>query len=214
MKQLYLLALALVISSSVLLAQAYESQVTYDKKKQQGLAIDYSYSAEAVENAFVKKLAAEGYKAKEEKGILNRDKGFLVYKNTYITDISSDRLDYLIKVERKSRKSEEGSVLYMVMLKGDQNALTAMDASDAGKAKTFLNNLQPLVEAADLELKIKAQEDLVAKSEKKLKDLKDDQLSLENKLRQNKADQEATQKEIEAQKQALGVLVGKRKTSN
>lgn len=214
MKHFYLLLLALAGSVTMLRAQAYESQVTYDKKKQQGLAIDYPYPAEAVENAFVKKLAAEGYKAREEKGILNRDKGFLVYKNTYITDISADRMDYLVKVERKSRKTDDGSILYLVILKGEDNALAGMDASAAGKAKSFLNNLQPLVEAADLELKIKAQEDAVAKSEKKLKDLKDDQLNLENKLKQNKADQETTQKDIEVQKQALGVLVGKRKTSN
>jgi len=55
-----------------------------------------------VENAFVKRMEKLGYKAKEEKGILNRDKGFLVFKNAYVTDISKDRLDYIIKVERKS----------------------------------------------------------------------------------------------------------------
>ena len=59
----------------------------------------------------------------------------------------------------------------------------------------------------------KAQEETVAKAEKKLQDLKDDQVSLEKKLQQNKIDQDSTQKDIENQKQALGVLVGKRKTN-
>lgn len=79
-------------------------------------------------------------------------------------------------------------------------------------AKNFLNNMIPDIEAADLELQIKAQEALVTKSEKKFADLKSEQTSLEKKLLQNKADQENTQKEIANQKQALGVLVGKRKT--
>lgn len=214
MKRFYLAMIAVFSGALTAAAQSYESTVQYDKKKQQGLAIDYAYPAEAVENAFVKKLAAMGYKAKEEKGILNRDKGFLVYKNVYITDISSERLDYLVKVERKSKKTDDASVLSMVILKGEENALVAMGASETGKAKSFLNNLTPLIEAADLELKIKAQEDAVAKSEKKLRDLREDQVSLENKLKQNKTEQENTQKEIEAQKQALGVLVGKRKTSD
>jgi predicted nucleic acid-binding Zn-ribbon protein len=70
------------------------------------------------------------------------------------------------------------------------------------------------VEAADLELQILAQQEVVAKAEKKLRDLKEEQASLEKKILENKTGQENTQKDIEAQKQALGVLEGKRKTMN
>lgn len=195
------------------MAQAYESSIQYDKKKQNGIAIDYSYPAQAVENAIVKKLEKMGYRPKEEKGILNRDKGFLVYKNIYFTDISKDRMDYMIKVEKKSRKAEDESVLYMIMMKDDKNALTIMEASDVGKAKVFLNNMLPDIEAANLELQIKAQEEIVAKAERKLNDLKTDQASLEKKLQDNKTAQETTQKDIEDQKQALGILIGKRKSN-
>lgn len=203
-----------ILFSCLLQAQAYEASIQYDKKKQQAIAIDYAYQPQAVENAIVQKLARMGYKAKEEKGILNRDKGFLVYKNTFITDINSERLDYMIKVERKSRKESDEAILYLIMMKGDQNALSLMDASGAGKAKSFLNNLLPEVEAADLELRILAQQEVVAKAEKKLRDLKEEQINLEKKLDENKTSQENTQKDIEAQKQALGVLEGKRKTMN
>ena len=55
--------------------------ITYDKKKQRAIMIDYTYSAEAVQNAIVKKMERMGYKPKEEKGIFNKDKGFLVFKN-------------------------------------------------------------------------------------------------------------------------------------
>jgi septal ring factor EnvC (AmiA/AmiB activator) len=135
----------------------------------------------------------------------------MVYKNAYVTDISPDRMDYIIKVERKSRKEKDEAVLYMIMNKNDENALATMDAVSVGQAKVFLNNMIPEIEAANLEIQIKDQEEIVAKAEKKLNGLRDDQVSLEKKLRENKADQEATQKDIEAQKQALGTLQGKRK---
>jgi hypothetical protein len=203
-----------IFFSFLLTAQAYEASIQFEKKKQQAIAIDYAYQPQAVENAIVLKLSKMGYKAKEEKGILNRDKGFLVYKNIFITDINGERMDYLLKVERKSRKESDESVLYMIMMKDDKNALTLIDAAGVGKAKSFLNNLLPEVEAADLELQILAQQEVVAKAEKKLRDLKEEQASLEKKILENKTGQENTQKDIESQKQALGVLEGKRKTMN
>jgi hypothetical protein len=194
-------------------AQAYEGAIQYDKKKQQAILIDYSYSSEAVQNAITGKLAKMGYKPKEEKGIFNKDKGFLVYKNTYINDISTERMDYIINVERRSRKEKDEAILYLILSRDGNNLFSKVDIAVISNAKTFLNNLLPEVEAADLELKIKAQEEVVAKAEKKLRDLKDDQSNLEKKLTQNKKDQEDTQKDIEAQKQALGILVGKRKSN-
>jgi hypothetical protein len=194
-------------------SQAYESNIQYDKKKQQAIAIDYSYTSEAVQNAMVQKLGKMGYKPKEEKGLLNRDKGFLIFRNAYVTDINGDKMDFFIKVERKSRKENDESTLYMIMNKNGENALLRMSPEDINNAKSFLNNMLPEVEAADLEIRIKDQEETVARAEKKLTNLKSEQISLEKKLSDNKADQEATQKDIEAQKQALGVLLGKRKSN-
>jgi hypothetical protein len=193
--------------------QAYEGTIQYDKKKQKAVVIDYGYPAQAVENAFIQKMEKLGYKAKEEKGILNRDKGFLIFKNAYVTDISDDKMDFMVKVERKSRKESDEAVLYMIMMKEDSNALDKLEAYDIGRSKTFLNNMIPDIEAAHLELQIKEQEEVIAKAEKKLRNLKDDQSSLEKKLQENKTDQNNTEKDIENQKQALVNLVNKRKPS-
>lgn len=211
MKNVILFFSTMVTLSQVISAQAYEGKIQYDKKKQQAVVIDYNYPAQAVENAFVLKMEKMGYKAKEEKGIFNKDKGFIVFKNAYVIDISNDRMDYIISVERKSRKESDEAVLYMIMSRDGENAMAKMDAANVGKAKLFLNNMLPDIEAAWLEIQIKDQEEVVAKAEKKLKDLENDQVSLEKKLQQNKVDQEGTQKDIEAQKQALAVLVGRRK---
>lgn len=213
MKKIVLLVATVISLVIAARAQAFEDNVQYDKKKQPAIAINYNYPVLAVENAFVLKMEKMGYKAKEEKGIFNKDKGFIVFKNAYVTDISAGRMDYIIKVEKKSRKESDESVMYMIMMKDGENAMIKMDAEDVGKAKLFLNNMLPDIEAANLEIQIKDQEDVVAKAEKKLRDLKDDQASLEKKLQQNKSDQEGTQKDIESQKQALGVLVGKRKVT-
>lgn len=211
MKKISLLFIGFLSISIAALTQAYEGTTQYDKKKQAAIVIDYSYPSQAVENAIVKRMEQSGFKVKEEKGLLNRDKGFLVFKNAYITDISKDRMDYIIKVERKSKKENEESVLYMIMNKDDKNALGSLSAYDAGAAKSYLNNLLPDIEAANLELQIKAQEEVVAKAEKKLKGLQDDKIELEKKLAENVKSQDDTIKDIAEQKQSLETLRGKRK---
>lgn len=210
MRSFFLFSLFALMISTLGLAQAYEGTTKYDKKTQRAIMIDYSYPQEAVQNAFIATMAKLGYKPKEEKGIFNRDKGFMVFSTAYVSNISDQAMDYIVNVERKSRKEDDKSTLYLIMTKGDENAMEKMPAENIASAKMFLNNLIPEIEAANLELQIKEQEDIVAKAEKKLKDLKDDQASLEKKLEENKTNQESTQSDIEAQKQKLGTLIGKR----
>ncbi len=207
---------ALLLAAPVF-SQAYEAKTEYSKKKQDAFAIDYAYSPEAVENAIIQRMEKLGYKAKEEKGIFNKDKGFLVFKNAFITDINSSSMDYMIKVERKSRKEKDEAVIYMIIMKDGNNAKAGFEAYDVERAKSFLNNLLPDVEAANLELQVKAQEEVVLKAEKKLRSLQDDKKSMEEKIRKlqddiktNERDQEATQADITNQKVNLENLKGKR----
>lgn len=210
MKKLLLSLLVAMVFENIVSAQAYEGTIEYDKKKQDAFMIDYPYPPEAVENAITKKMAKLGYKPKEEKGLFNKDKGFKVYKDAFITDINADRMDYIIKVEPKSRKNQDESVVYMIIQKDGNNAKSAFDVMQVEKTKTFLSHLQPDVVAESLELDIKAQEEAVSKAEKKLRGLKDDQNDLEKKLKDNQSEQKDTEKEIEAKKQALDALKAKR----
>jgi hypothetical protein len=200
--------------------QAYESSTEYDKKKQLAIAIDYNYSEQAVENAIMKKMEKLGYNGKAEKGLFNRDKGFRVYKNTSISEISTKSMDYVIKVDQKSRKEVDKSIIYLVMLKDGENAMSTLDASDIDNAKSFLNNLLPDVEAANLELQIDAQGDVLVKAEKKLRNLRSDKEDLENKIKKlqddiqkNLKDQDDAQKDIENQRKSLEDLKSRRKSS-
>lgn len=212
MSRLIFTLIILSLSAAIVSAQAYEGKAEYDKKKQEAFVIQYHYSPDAVEMAVTQKMEKLGYRAKEEKGIFNKDRGALVYKNAYIKAISKEKLDYIIQIERKSRKENDESFLYLIILKDDgSNAEATFDAADTRAAEDFLNDLQPDVEAANLEIQIKGQEDIVAKAEKKLRGLQDDKVELEQKLEDNKRNQEDTQKDIENQKQLLDNLKLKRK---
>lgn len=201
------------------LSQSYEGTIEYEKKKQQAFVIDYAYPPEAVENAFIQKMERMGYKGREEKGVFNKDKGFRVYKGAYVTEISDQSMDYIVKIEQKSRKDKDATTVYMIINKDGENAMRGFNASDVERAKEFLNNLMPDVQAAHLEIQIRDQENLISKTEKKLKSLKDDKKDMEEKIRKlqkdikdNEKDQAATQEQIANQQLALEALRGKRRT--
>lgn len=217
MKKILLSIAVLFIMVNYVSAQAYEGTVEYDKKKHRAFIAEYPFSPEVVEAAIVQRLEKAGHKAKSEKGLFNSDKGAKVYKNEFIDEIHGDRMDYVIKVERKSKKESEKSIVYIIMLKEGVNQIEQLDIEGLDKAKSFLNNMNPHIEATDLEFKIKEQQDVLAKAEKKLKKLKEDKEDMEDKikkLQQNLEDngkqQEETQKDLERQQQILEELKGKR----
>ncbi len=215
-----ILTLILIAAAFALKAQAYEDKIEYNKEKQACIVMEYNYPPLAVENAVVAKMNKLGYKGKEEKGMFNKDKGFRVYKDAMIGDISPSRYNYVINVDRKSRKESDDAVLYLLIMKDDGNALSRLNTEELGNAKSFLYNLLPDIEAENLELQIAAQEDVVGKAEKKLKTLRDDKDDMEKRvkklqddIRQNEKDQEKQTSEIENQRKALEALKSKRKAS-
>lgn len=210
MRKLVLGALVAVLLSGSLAAQSYVGSLEYNKKKQDAIQIDLPYTPEAAQMAITQRFEKLGYKPKEEKGILNRDKGILVYRSAFLNEVSNSSLDYLVKVERKSRKEKDECVLIITVQK-DGNPMSPMDSDMQDRLKSYLNNLVPEVEAANLELQIKAQEDVVAKAEKKLVSLKEDHEALDKKIAENERSQSDTQKDIENQKMRLGELKGQRR---
>jgi len=193
-------------------AQSYEGKIDYQKKDEKAMVIEFPYPPDVVEDAIVEKMEKLGYKKKESKG-------FLVYKNAVLAEISSEPADYFIKVERKSRKEKNESVVYLVMQRNNENIIARSDTLVNSNAKTFLNKLTPDVEAFNLEKEIAEQEDAVSKAEKKLKNLQDDKDTMEKKIKKLQKDikdnlkqQEDQQKEIEKQRQVLEALKGKRKS--
>lgn len=191
-------------------AQPYEGKVEYDKKRQDAFLCDFAATPEAVELAIIKYFQNLGYKPVEEKGFLNKDKGFKIFKDAFVNDLNNEKYDYLVKVEGRAKKSTESATLSFVMMKGAANQKTDMKEDEIKKVKRFLSSLEPNVQREYLELQIKAQEDQVSKSQKKLSTLKAEQIELEKKLQTNKSTQQDTEKEISAKQTALEVLKAKR----
>ncbi|HUM64639.1 MAG TPA: hypothetical protein PLV32_02285 [Chitinophagaceae bacterium] len=214
MKRLSFLACFILMFTVISFSQAYETNITYDKKKQRAIAIDYAYPQEAVQNAITTRIQKEGHNMKAEKGLFNKDKGFIVVKDAFVTEISEERLDYILKVDRKSRKDKDESTLYLVVNKNGEDLINTMSADEIRRIKSFMSDLAPDIEEANLELQIKAQDDAVVKAEKKYKDLQDEKASLEKKLQKNLEEIEAQEKNIESQRSALELLKSKRKIAN
>ena len=207
-----------VFTCSLLFGQAREGKIEYNKENQPCLVMEYNFPPEAVENGFINKMDKLGYKGKEEKGMFNKDKGFRVYKDVRIGEISNTKMDYIINVERKSKKEEDETVLYFLINRNGDNALAKLNTEELGKAKSFLYNLLPDIEAANLELKISVQEEILSKAEKKMKTLQDDKEDMEKKiqklqddLKENEKEQEKQKEEVENQKKTLENLRDKRK---
>lgn len=209
MRTISLLLVSLFVSTAVL-AQPYEGKVEYDKKRQDAFLCDYAASAEAVDLAVVKYFQELGYKPVEEKGLFNKDKGFKIFKDAFVKDLTDEKQDYLVKVESRSKKSTEGATLTLVLMKGLVNQKTDMKEDEIRKVKRFMSSLEASVQREYLELQIKAQEDQVIKTQKKLTTLKSEQIDLEKKLQTNLSNQQDTEKEISAKQTALEVLKAKR----
>jgi hypothetical protein len=217
MKRMLLFFLSAALTAQVN-AQAYEDKIEYNREKQACLVMEYKFPSEAVENAFVSRMNKLGYKGRDEKGMFNKDKGFTVYKNATIAEISPGRYDYIINIDRKSRKESDETMLYLLIMKDGANALSRLNTDELGKAKDFLYNLLPEIDAASLELQITAQEETVSKAEKKLKTMQDDKDELEKKIKKLQDDlednikaQEKQSVEIENQRKALDAMKARRK---
>ena len=213
MKRILLTAAVICLFIVTAMGQSYEGTIEFDKKKQKAFVIDYSYPQEAVENAIIQKIEKLGYSSKTEKGLFNKNKGFIIFRNTVITEIDPIQRDYMLKIEKKSRKADNETTLYLVIMSGDMNILPEMKTDEVARAKYFLNNLLPEIEEAKLELEIRDNEETVTKSEKKYKDLQDEKAELEKKLRKNQEDIDKQVKQIEVQRLSLDALKGKRKTA-
>jgi len=200
-----LLSLAIVVN-----AQSREGSIEYLKKDYKAMVVEFPYSPSVVEDAITSRMEKLGYKKKTSKG-------FLVYKNAVLSEISSEPADYMIKVERKSRKEKDESVVHFVMLRVDEDILGRNDALINSNARTFMDRLVPEVDAYNLDLEVRAQEKVVERAKKKLKGLEEDKEILEKKIKQlqddlekNAKSQVSQQQEIEKQEKVLEDLKSRR----
>lgn len=149
-------------------------------------------------------------------------KGYLLYRNVSIHELSGGSpKDVIFKVDRKSRKNNNESVVLMSSaepgeipserVKGGAKGLASI--TTASGAGSFLAAFQPHMQHHAHNLSVASKSDDIRKAEKRLESLRKDQAKMEKKikdlesdLQQNKKNQEVQSKEIESLQAELGTL--------
>lgn len=191
---------------------ATDSRVEYMKGYKSAAAIELPYESAVVEEALKGYFLKNGIKE-------DKVKGFQAFRGARLTPTDGEVADLYFKVERKSRKESNISVVYMIVGRPNENVSlrTVEDNYRVGEGKSFLNEIVPSIEAHDLEVSIKEQDEVVKKAERKLRNLEDDQKNLERKIRnmeeqlaQNKRDQESQVAEVAKQRSAKQAMEARR----
>jgi hypothetical protein len=209
-----ILFLSLLLASVFVYGQAYEGAVQYQKGLQPAAVIELRY-APSIVNA-----AMDDYLSKKGKSRANDIKGFSTFRNTQPLQNDSVNADLYFKTERKSRKEKEVTVVSLLVLPNTQQTNAGnLHYLDMNDAKDYLNGLAMAIDAYNLELTIKDQNDAVIKAEAKYKnltnegeDLENKRTGIEKKIADNKNDQLQQLKEIENQKQKLTQWISQRKS--
>lgn len=211
MKYIFILLFSVLITGFTVAQSPMKTTAEYNGQKYPCYITEYDLPAEETENVIKEKLRAEGYNA-------SKSKGFLVYRNVKLPDLdSADAQDVLFKVERKSRKEKDKSIMTMITAKAGlipegkvKGAKMVADIEPSANSVSFIKSFQSGINLQAYGLAVAAQEEEVAKAEKKLKSLQDAQVKLENKIKEyqsdlgvNKKDQEKQVDEIAKQKSLL-----------
>ena len=207
MKKFTCIAICLFIVQG-LFAQAYDGLADYNKKNQAAILVEYKYPQEIVEATLKDKIERLGLK-------LKNSKGYMIVYNSLITNISATPMDYAFMVDKKSKREKEITVITLVInATGEVNTVS----ENSAKAKQFLNELGAAIDAANVNAMYDEQEKVLAKAQKKYKNLQEDQESMEKKkrnleddLRKNSKDQADQQVEIKKQQDILEAIRAKKK---
>lgn len=211
-----LMVLVTVITlSTPVFSQSGETKIEYQKSDKIAAIIELPYTASVVEDAISDYMEKKGGKS-------DRYKSFDIYRNTRLDDKDPEIVDVHYKVDRKVVKDHETAVVYLLLARPGENvgARATDDRFKVTESKELLNTMAPFIDAYNLDVQIKLQEEVVKKSEKKLLNLKDDQYDLEKKLKnlqdkiaQNKNDQLLQTEDLNRQRDALNAIQNRKEVS-
>jgi hypothetical protein len=195
------------------IGQAVSGRVEYQKSQQPAAIIELPYSSETTEAAIKDFLAKKGAKP-------GQAKGFLVFKKVQLALSDPSPSDVYFKIDRRSKKDNNNSVVYMMVSRPDENIATRSSEDSYGmeQAISFLNEIGPSITGYSLGVDIKGQEENVKKAEKRYNSLLDEAKDLENrrrgieeKIQDNLREQEKQKSEVDKQRQVLEEMNAKRK---
>ncbi|WP_315818267.1 hypothetical protein [Paraflavitalea speifideaquila] len=184
---------------------ASESKVEHTKGDKIAAVIELPYPVEEVEAAIEEHFSKKGGKS-------DKIKGYQVFRNMKLSDDEVELNDLHFRVERKSRKEKDITLVYLLVGRPSENvgARSGVDRHKINEAKAFLNQLTPSVESRHLDVQIKEQETVMQKATKKNLSLMEEQKELEEKIKalqlkldQNKIDQQKQSEELTRQQGVL-----------
>lgn len=190
---------------------AMEGKVTINKTSKVAAVIEFPYPAEEVEQAIKNMMAEKGQKAE-------KSKDFIVFRNATLLSHASELNDLHYKVERKSRKEANSSLVYLLVGRPSENISlrTESDKHKLEDAKDMLNSLLPHIEKHHLDVQINQQSSALDKMRKSLRNLESDQAKneknlkqLQDKIAKNKEDQEKLRVEIAREEEVLNSMRGR-----
>jgi hypothetical protein len=201
--------LAFHVSAS---SQAHYVFIDFKDLQKPGVQTEFAYPEKTVNTAIDDRLKKMGYKSKDVKG-------YAMYQGVTLPEIGTQTYDLYFRVDKKSKKDKDNSVVSMLVSSGNENFITdATDSNTMSNAKKFLDNLMPSVAAYDLSQQIKAQQDELKKAEKKYKSLQSDaddlqkrKKKVEQQIVDNEKDQKDQSSEVEKQRQVLSALMARQK---
>ncbi|MBC8032808.1 MAG: hypothetical protein H7Y03_01585 [Chitinophagaceae bacterium] len=209
-----LLLIVIAGSSLSVMSQAREGTLEYLKTQQPAAIIEFPYAPEVVEGAIKSEFEKQGAK-------ISSSKGLLIVKNASVeTGQEKQILDLYFKIERKSRKDKDISIVYLTLGRAGENiaARTASDRYGVTESKTVLNSFAPSIENHSLGLQIIDQEEVIKKANKKYSGLQEDsvdyykrKLALEQKMTDNSKQQNEQRIVLERQRQVLEALKVRKK---
>jgi peptidoglycan hydrolase CwlO-like protein len=210
-----LIILSIVCFSQSAKAQvvATEGKVEHTKGDKIAAVIELPYPVEEVEQAIADHFSKKGGKS-------DNSKGFQIFRSMKLNDSDGEVNDLHFKVERKSRKEKDISVVYLLVGRPSENVgvRSSSDRHKIDEAKAFLNQLTPSVEAHHLDIQIGSQEGTLTKALKKQQNLADDNKdlqekikSLQTKLDQNRSDSAKQADEVIRQQGTLDAMKARKK---
>ena len=205
----------MLLISAIIYGQAREGTVEYLKIQQPAAFIELPYETHIINEAM------NDYLSKKGKSRVDDLKGFTTYRNTQSVGKDSVNADLYFKVERRNKQEKEVSIIYLLLTEPKEGLVTVNNVHHLNmeQARVFLDELAPAIEAYNLELLIKHQNESIIKVESKFKTLMDDasdlekrRATVENNILENKQDQRTQQSDLAIQKMKLAVLIKKRKS--
>src|ERR1700748_975309 len=159
MKNIFKLMLALV-SLGTLKANAQtmsETSVKFMKSTANAVVASYNVPEDIMKQALEQKLS------KENIGKVKESKGYYTFSGITWNRISADKMDYYFTVDGK----KNNATITVIASKGYNNFISSgTDLQSIQNIKAFLSDFAQAINAYQLSLDIKAQQDAVATAEK------------------------------------------------